>query len=231
MRRRLRCTRRHPARTEYSDILPPGCSRVLLEAGGNARCGRTRLYIGDATDAEMLKLPARADNASAELLARTMAKGLTNDEDGVAGGGRRSLQSVELERGRVTVMRRQTCGNGRTRHFVASRPRSPCCQHITLKNGFDLICDHRQADGDRMRLYLDADGTNFVDVARAKCGVGISIFRRGYASAFASPASEEAKLRLSHALMLTTGARARSRCGSARERGAGGSGGMHKPGR
>jgi hypothetical protein len=43
----------------------------------------------------------------------------------------------------------------------------PACraaEHITLKNGFDLICDHRQADGDRVRLYLDSGSTNFVDV-------------------------------------------------------------------
>jgi hypothetical protein len=37
-------------------------------------------------------------------------------------------------------------------------------EHVTLKNGFDLVCDHRQADGDRVRLYLDEGSTNFVDV-------------------------------------------------------------------
>jgi hypothetical protein len=37
-------------------------------------------------------------------------------------------------------------------------------EHITLKNGFDLICDHRQVDGDRVRLYLDDGEANFVDV-------------------------------------------------------------------
>ncbi len=37
-------------------------------------------------------------------------------------------------------------------------------EHITLKNGFDLICDHRQIDGDRVRLYLDSGSMNFVDV-------------------------------------------------------------------
>jgi len=43
----------------------------------------------------------------------------------------------------------------------------PVCraaEHVTLKNGFDLICDHRQADGDRVRLYLDSGNTNFVDL-------------------------------------------------------------------
>lgn len=41
-------------------------------------------------------------------------------------------------------------------------------EHVTLKNGFDLICDHRQADGDRVRLYLDSGNTNFVDVGAAE---------------------------------------------------------------
>jgi soluble lytic murein transglycosylase-like protein len=47
----------------------------------------------------------------------------------------------------------------------------PACraaEHITLKNGFDLICDHRQSDGDRVRLYLDSGSTNFVDVGAAE---------------------------------------------------------------
>ena len=43
-------------------------------------------------------------------------------------------------------------------------PAIHAAEHITLKNGFDLICDHRQMDGDRVRLYLDSDGANFVDV-------------------------------------------------------------------
>ncbi|HEX4005246.1 MAG TPA: lytic transglycosylase domain-containing protein [Acidobacteriaceae bacterium] len=40
-------------------------------------------------------------------------------------------------------------------------------EHITLKNGFDLICDHRAADGGKVRLYLDAAGTNFMEVNAA----------------------------------------------------------------
>ncbi|WP_158750662.1 lytic transglycosylase domain-containing protein [Acidobacterium sp. S8] len=43
-------------------------------------------------------------------------------------------------------------------------PAARAAEHITLKNGFDLICDHRAADGERMRLYLDASDANFVDV-------------------------------------------------------------------
>lgn len=38
-------------------------------------------------------------------------------------------------------------------------------EHVTLKNGFDLICDHRVADGTKVRLYMDADGKNFLEVA------------------------------------------------------------------
>jgi len=37
-------------------------------------------------------------------------------------------------------------------------------EYVTLKNGFDLICDHREAVGHRVRLYTDAAGTNFVEV-------------------------------------------------------------------
>jgi len=40
-------------------------------------------------------------------------------------------------------------------------------EHITLKNGFDLICDHREADGARVRLYLQSSGDNFMEVNAA----------------------------------------------------------------
>jgi soluble lytic murein transglycosylase-like protein len=40
-------------------------------------------------------------------------------------------------------------------------------EHITLKNGFDLICDHRAAEGAKVRLYMDAAGNNFVEVDAA----------------------------------------------------------------
>ncbi|WP_082125221.1 lytic transglycosylase domain-containing protein [Silvibacterium bohemicum] len=45
----------------------------------------------------------------------------------------------------------------------------PCAraaEHITLANGFDLICDHRVADGSRVRLYMD--DSNFVEVDAAE---------------------------------------------------------------
>jgi soluble lytic murein transglycosylase-like protein len=37
-------------------------------------------------------------------------------------------------------------------------------EHITLRNGFDLICDHRTAEGGKVRLYMDAAGANFLEV-------------------------------------------------------------------
>jgi soluble lytic murein transglycosylase-like protein len=35
---------------------------------------------------------------------------------------------------------------------------------ITLKNGFDYICDHHTTDGSKVRLYQDAAETNYQDV-------------------------------------------------------------------
>ena len=49
---------------------------------------------------------------------------------------------------------------------VLAIPPVRAAEHITLTNGFDLICDHRAADGDRIRLYLD--GTNFLEVNAAQ---------------------------------------------------------------
>ncbi len=40
-------------------------------------------------------------------------------------------------------------------------------EHITLTNGFDLMCDHRADVGGRVRLYLDAGNANFVEVNAA----------------------------------------------------------------
>lgn len=37
-------------------------------------------------------------------------------------------------------------------------------EHVTLKNGFDMVCDHRQLAGDKVRLFLDSGDANFVDV-------------------------------------------------------------------
>ncbi len=37
-------------------------------------------------------------------------------------------------------------------------------ERVTLTNGFDLICDHRVDDGDKVRLYLDASSHNYMEV-------------------------------------------------------------------
>ena len=37
-------------------------------------------------------------------------------------------------------------------------------EHVTLKNGFDLICDHRVADGGKVRLYMDGAGSSYLEV-------------------------------------------------------------------
>jgi soluble lytic murein transglycosylase-like protein len=41
-------------------------------------------------------------------------------------------------------------------------------EHVTLTNGFDLMCDHRVAMGDRVRLFMGADDANFVEVGAAE---------------------------------------------------------------
>ena len=38
-------------------------------------------------------------------------------------------------------------------------------EHITLRNGFDLICDHREVSGEHVRLYLTAAGPDFMEVS------------------------------------------------------------------
>jgi hypothetical protein len=38
-------------------------------------------------------------------------------------------------------------------------------ERITLANGFDLLCDHREQIGDRVRLYTGSDSVDFVEVA------------------------------------------------------------------
>lgn len=37
-------------------------------------------------------------------------------------------------------------------------------EYVTLKNGQDLICDHRVADGDKVRLYLDDSTGSYLEV-------------------------------------------------------------------
>ena len=41
-------------------------------------------------------------------------------------------------------------------------------EHVTLTNGFDLVCDHYSAQGKRVRLYMDPSSTNFVELNAAE---------------------------------------------------------------
>ncbi len=41
-------------------------------------------------------------------------------------------------------------------------------EHVTLSNGFDMVCDHREADGSKTRLYMDPASLNYVEVNTAE---------------------------------------------------------------
>ncbi len=49
--------------------------------------------------------------------------------------------------------------------ILATHAFARTAEHITLANGFDLICDHREQSGDRVRLFTGPDSANFVEVA------------------------------------------------------------------
>jgi hypothetical protein len=48
---------------------------------------------------------------------------------------------------------------------IAARAADNAALHVTLTNGFDLICDHREDVGDHVRLYLQPGSQSFVEVA------------------------------------------------------------------
>jgi Transglycosylase SLT domain len=54
-----------------------------------------------------------------------------------------------------------------TRSFAADPAPGRVAEHVVLTNGFDLICDHREQTGDRVRLYTDPGNANFVEVGAA----------------------------------------------------------------
>jgi hypothetical protein len=47
-------------------------------------------------------------------------------------------------------------------------PALEAAEQITLKNGYNLLCDHREQEGDRVRLFTSRDGDNFVEVDAAE---------------------------------------------------------------
>jgi hypothetical protein len=63
-------------------------------------------------------------------------------------------------------------------------------EHITLTNGFELICDHREQNGDRIKLYSDAGGSNFVEVGTAD----VASVEKIVLPAIAGPSSANSKL-------------------------------------
>jgi Transglycosylase SLT domain len=66
-------------------------------------------------------------------------------------------------------------------------------EHILLKNGFDLICDHRGvAPGNRIRLYMDKGDSNFIEVDPSQIAASEPITLP--APAAAKPAPKAAQL-------------------------------------
>jgi soluble lytic murein transglycosylase-like protein len=43
-------------------------------------------------------------------------------------------------------------------------PALHAAEEVTLKNGFNLLCDHREQAGDKVRLFTSQDSSNFVEV-------------------------------------------------------------------
>ena len=75
------------------------------------------------------------------------------------------MRLLKFERGKVCLMMGICRRAGwLALGLMAAAGAAHAADHITLTNGFDLICDHRAAIGDRVRLYMDAGGTNFVEV-------------------------------------------------------------------
>src|SRR3984957_14778718 len=47
-------------------------------------------------------------------------------------------------------------------------PAVHAAEEITLKNGFNLLCDHREQAGDKVRLFTSQGSSNFVEVDAAE---------------------------------------------------------------
>jgi transglycosylase-like protein with SLT domain len=52
--------------------------------------------------------------------------------------------------------------------LLGTVPALQAAEEITLKNGFNLLCDHREQAGDRVRLFTSRDNGNFVEVDAAE---------------------------------------------------------------
>ena len=47
-------------------------------------------------------------------------------------------------------------------------PALHAAEEVTLKNGFNLLCDHREQAGDKVRLFTSQGSSNFVEVDAAE---------------------------------------------------------------
>jgi Transglycosylase SLT domain len=52
--------------------------------------------------------------------------------------------------------------------LLGTVPALHAAEEITLRNGFNLLCDHREQAGDRVRLYTSRGSGNFVEVDAAE---------------------------------------------------------------
>src|ERR1700756_2187486 len=52
--------------------------------------------------------------------------------------------------------------------LLGTAPRLHAAEEVTLKNGFNLLCDHREQAGDKVRLFTSQGSSNFVEVDAAE---------------------------------------------------------------
>jgi hypothetical protein len=52
--------------------------------------------------------------------------------------------------------------------WLGTMPALQAAEQVTLKNGYNLLCDHREQEGDRVRLFTSKDSGNFVEVDAAE---------------------------------------------------------------
>jgi Transglycosylase SLT domain len=48
--------------------------------------------------------------------------------------------------------------------LLGTVPALQAAEEVTLKNGYSLLCDHREEAGDKVRLFTNKDSGNFVEV-------------------------------------------------------------------
>ena len=52
--------------------------------------------------------------------------------------------------------------------ILGTVPAVHAAEEVTLTNGFNLLCDHREQAGDRVRLFTSQGGSNFLEVDAAE---------------------------------------------------------------